>query len=260
MSQIDEVQLNSLANRLLRDYDDHKPGTAFEDGLRLELVDAWRLQSAVADLRELRGEKVIGYKVGCVSEQNQKIMGLNHPVWGRLWSTEQHDDMAELSKVEFANLAIEAEFAITINRTVELNKLSKEVVTQAVESVFPVLELHNLVLHSDTPSGHELIANNAIHAGVVRGNRIANPRISLETELELIYDGTTVDSWSGIQWPADFLAPICWLATKLGGEGKQLKEGDMILTGAWGPPIPIENNQRVEAKSSAFGDVSATFT
>jgi len=260
MSSIDDALLNSLATRLLHDYDAHNPGTAFADGLRLELGDARRLQNAVADLRESRGEKAIGYKIGCVSEGNQQALGLTHPVWGRLWSTEQYDDLVELQRTDFANLAIEAEFAVTISRTIELTTVDVATVAQAIEFIYPVLELHNLVLHSDSPRGHELIANNAIHAGVVRGSRTVNPQASCVTNLELIYDGESVDSWSDIQWPKDILSPIVWLASELGCEGKRLEKGDMILTGAWGLPIPIQKTRRVEVLSSAFGNVSATFT
>ena len=52
------------------EYDAHHPGTVFSDGLRLALDDAWRLQAAVARLCVQRGEAVIGYKIGCVSEGN----------------------------------------------------------------------------------------------------------------------------------------------------------------------------------------------
>ena len=260
MSKIDNVQLDSLAVQLLRDYDAHNPGTAFADDIRLELADAYRLQGAVAKLREHRGEKIIGYKIGCVSERNQRAMGLTHPVWGRLWSTEQYEDKTELSLANFANLAIEAEFAVTINRTIDQIDIGKDTVAQAVEAIFPVLELHNFILRSRAPNGHELIANNAIHAGVVRGSLFMNLEAAIETNLQLIYDGRIIDSWSGIQWPADILSHVSWLASTLASEGKQLSEGDMILTGAWGPPIPVENVRRVVVKSSAFGDVSATFT
>ena len=128
MSQLAEDTLNSLASQMLIDYDARNPGTVFADGLRLELTEAWRLQGAVAGLREKRGETVVGYKIGCVSENNQRSNGLSHPVWGRLWSTEQHLDGASLGKADFANVAIEAEFAITLDRDIDPGNASAEVV------------------------------------------------------------------------------------------------------------------------------------
>ena len=107
MSLLDGHETNKIATRILSDYDSHSLGTIFADGLRLGIEEAWRLQAAVAKLRENRGEKVIGYKIGCVSEVHQKALGITHPVLGWLWSTEQYEGGVELRKADFANLAIE---------------------------------------------------------------------------------------------------------------------------------------------------------
>ena len=82
MSLLDGHETNKIATRILSDYDSHSLGTIFADGLRLGIEEAWRLQAAVAKLRENRGEKVIGYKIGCVSEVHQKALGITHPVLG----------------------------------------------------------------------------------------------------------------------------------------------------------------------------------
>ena len=39
----------------------------------------------------------------------------------------------------------------------------------------------------------------------------------------------------------------------------QIKKGDLILTGAYGPPIPIVDKKLIEVNSSLFGKVSAIF-
>lgn len=259
MSQLDDIRLKEIAIQMLKDYDTHTPGTAFAAGLRLHLEEAWLVQNIVATLREKRGETVVGYKIGCVSDCNQQSLGLTHPVWGRLWSTEQYNDGVELCKADFANLAIEAEFAITINKDICADKASAETVAEAVESVFPVLELHNLVLHSGASKGHELIANNAIHAGVVRGAGVTCPEGVLETDLALLFDEQSMDSWNNIRWPTDVLSAIQWLALRLKGDGKQLVKGDTILTSAMGPPLPVGEARQVNVTSSAFGNVRATF-
>ena len=121
----------ALAERMLEDYDSRNPGTLFAEGLRLSVDDAYRLQGQVTQLRERRGEQLVGYKIGCVCAENQARNGLPHPVYGRLWSTEQHSNNATLAIGGFANIAIEGEFAVTLRDNVEPDNASVDAVAAA---------------------------------------------------------------------------------------------------------------------------------
>ena len=50
-----------------------------------------------------------------------------------------------------------------------------------------------------------------------------------------------------------------WLIAEQAKNGRKLKKAEIILTGAWGPPIPLGDKSLVEVKSSAFGTVCAIF-
>jgi len=52
---------------------------------------------------------------------------------------------------------------------------------------------------------------------------------------------------------------VKWLAERLATSGLRLEKGDMILTDAFGPPIPLGDKTRVDVTSSALGNVGATF-
>lgn len=256
--EISDGDLNAVAARLLADYDAINPGAEYAEGLRLGISESWRLQTAVTRLREARGEKVIGYKVGCTSAGNQKMMGVSHPVWGRLWESELHDDGALLAKSDYKNIAIEAEFGIVLSQDIVAGQAIEEYV-DAVAALYPLLELHNLVLRSDPPHAHELIANNCINCGVVRGSPVTDLNVSQETDLKLVFDGEVIDQWPTLRWPQDVLGSLDWLSGSLASRGINLKAGDLILTGAWGPPRPVDNCTRVDVTSSAFGDAFANF-
>ena len=256
--QIDDDRLGAIAARMLADYDAATPGTIFAEGLRLDLPDAWRLQTAVTRLREDRGEQVIGYKIGCVEPGNQQLMGVPHPVWGRLWASEQHQDGVVLAKSDYANVSIEAEFGVTLSRNV-VPGMSIEEIAACVDAVYPLLELHNLIMRGEAPNGHELVGNNCIHTGVVRGAPVTELGSARQTDLKLIYDDSIVDQWASLSWPCDLLSAVDWLAGNLEAQGIALKAGDLVLTGAWGPPIPVRDHSSVEVRSSEFGNVRATF-
>lgn len=60
-------------------------------------------------------------------------------------------------------------------------------------------------------------------------------------------------------WPGDILKSVGWLVTKLSSIGITLSAGDMILTGALGPPLPLAEVEHVKITSSQFGEVEAWF-
>jgi 2-keto-4-pentenoate hydratase len=256
---VPSIDIPSLAKRMLSDYDQMNAGSVFSEGLRLSINDAFKLQSAVADLREQRGEKVVGYKIGCVAPVNQRMFGVEHPVFGRLWSSEQFVDGATLQKKDFTELAIEGELAVTLKRDIELDDLSLESIESCVESVAPVIELHNVRMLGEPPHGHELISNNAIHTGVVSAAQIEKPGSPVTTDLAVLFDAEIVDSWKELDWPGDVLKHVPWLAKTLAVEGRQLKRGDVILTAAFGPPLRLGEHTHVEVTSSRFGSVGVTF-
>ncbi len=169
MTELTENQINQYAYQMLLDYDSKTPGTIFKDKVRISVEDAWRIQSAVTNLREQRGEEVIGYKIGCVSKETQLKMGFSKPAWGRLWKNELYSDGVTLEKSNYNNPAMEAEFGIIINRDLRPELINLDYILDSIETIHPIIEIHNLVFNGTPPFGAELLANNAIHAGVVIG-------------------------------------------------------------------------------------------
>tara|TARA_A100001011_G_C14073317_1_gene741247 strand:- start:121 stop:906 length:786 start_codon:yes stop_codon:yes gene_type:complete len=260
MTDLDENDLNEYAKKLLDDYDAVTPGTIFKEKINISVAQALDLQSKVALLRENRGDEIVGYKIGCTSKSgNQHIIGLSHPAWGRLWKNEQYKNGSTLIKKNYFNPSMEAEFGIILNRDIKKNNFSFEYLFSSVETVHPIIEIHNLLFHGKHPHGAELLANNALHAGVVRGKGIKNLTLDQQTDLKLIYNGKIVDSWTKKKWSQDMFSDIEWLLNELHKINKYLKKGDLILTGAFGPPIPIDINEDIEVTSSLIGNVSAKF-
>ena len=210
-------------------------------------------------MREQRGEEVIGYKIGCVSKDTQLKMGFNKPAWGRLWKSEVHSDGVTLEKSNFTNPAMEAEFGIVLNRDLTPELVNLDYILDSIETIHPIIEIHNLVFNGDPPFGAELLANNAIHAGVVMGKPTKANIKSQITDLKLIFDNEIIDTWSNKKWPHDMLSEVEWLVKEQHKIGNILKKGNLILTGAYGLPIPINDKKLIEVTSSSFGKVSAIF-
>ena len=60
-----------------------------------------------------------------------------------------------------------AEFGIILNRDLKPEPISFKYILESIESIHPLIEIHNLVFYGDAPHGAELLANNTINAGAI---------------------------------------------------------------------------------------------
>ena len=259
MSLLNQKDIDLFAQKILEDYDLKDPGKIFKNKIQINNTEALLIQLSVSKLRKKRGEETIGYKIGCVLKETQKKMGFTQPVWGILWQKEIHTSGASLNKKDYSNPAMEAEFGIILNRDLKPELISFEYILESIESIYPLIEIHNLVFYGGAPYGAELLANNAIHAGVILGPENKFPKNNQSTDLKLIYDKEIVGAWSDKEWPHDMLSEVAWLVKEQAKLNNILKKGDLILTGAYGFPVPINEKKVIEVTSSAFGDVQAIF-
>ena len=246
--------LRQIAQRQLADYDARRPGTIFsEPGFSLTLAQAYQVQMLVAELRESRGESVTGYKVGCVSDAIQRQLGIGEPVFGHLFAGEAHQSGVSLDARSFDGLAIEGEFAF---------RLADD--RPATGAAFAVIELHNYVLRG--PAGvraSELIANNAMHAGVVLpaeepdGEDAAAP--PGET-ISVIRNGSVLGKAGGGTLPGGPFASLAWLAARLKDFGKTLRRGQIVLTGSPLPLYAAASGDRIEVTCGRLAAVTMIVT
>jgi len=260
MNKVDPKKLDFYANKMLEDYDAKNPSSIFKSELKFSNNDAILLQSKITKLRINRGEEVIGYKIGCVSKETQKQMGFSQPAWGTLWKSELYKSGVKLNKKNYSNPSMEAEFGVRLNRDIDPQLVSFDYILDSIEFIYPLIEIHNLVFNGKEPHGAELLANNALHAGVILGTENKVSKDKKITDLKLIYDNETVETWKDKKWPYDMLSEFKWLVTEQYKVDQILKKGDLILTGAYGFPVPINNNSLIKVSSSEFGEVEAEFS
>ena len=146
-----------------------------------------------------------------------------------------------------------------MNRDLEPNQINFEYILDSIDTIHPIIEIHNKVFYGKEPYGAEHISNNGINAGVVCGTGVNKPNINEITNLKLIYDKEKIDGWTNKKWPHDMLSEIEWFVLEQAKRNNILKKGNLILTGAYGPPIPINDKKLIEVTSSLFGNVSAVF-
>jgi 2-keto-4-pentenoate hydratase len=252
-------QISEWATRQLADYDARTPGSIFVDGVTLSVAEGYELQSAVALLRCERGERIIGYKVGCTSPKIRSQLEIDHCVTGRLFDSEQHASGATLSRQRFANLAIEGELAVELSHEPTESDFRGSGIPDCVARVFPVIELHHHVLRGEQPSAGELIAHNAINGGFVEGTAASPIETSGDASLAIFADDRLLDDCTGPSLIRTITSSLRWLAEIVRERGDRLQSGQIVLTGSIPGLIPVPRDCHIRVDAPPFGFVEVTF-
>ena len=218
-----DINIQKLAKRQLSDFRLINPGTCFENKtFFISNEKAYILQDEVTKLRVRDGEKVAGYKVGCTGPGTTKLFGMDGPIRGTLFDREILTNNAYLDPHLFCNLAVEAEMAMFLGENKE------------IESVFPIIELHNFVFKASKKSLSELIANNGLNRGLVLSEKSwqRKPEDYDETHsLSLEINGCIIDEgnlWPMLGGPSSSLK---WLSEHLRKYDQELSPGTIVLGG-----------------------------
>ena len=240
--------VRGLAARQLADYRAGTPGSFFgeEDRPSLTLEDAYTVQAEVARLRVAQGESVAGYKVGATGPGTRRQFGMDGPVRGFLYEAELYPSGAPLSHASYANLAVEGELAVRLGDEAEISR------------VFPVIELHNYVLRSETPNLQELVANSGLHAGVVLPDADGtgwSGEEPLDGVLRIEINGRTVEEGSMSGVPGGPAGSVGWLRRHLEAHGLALRPRQLVLTGTPLGLYPVRPNDTVRVTAGRLGTV-----
>lgn len=260
---VTSTELDLLARRQLADYDAGKPGTVFAElDFTLSIEDAYRVQLRQAALRKARGERIAGYKVGCMSEAIRAQLGLDQPVFGHLYAGEIRGSGVGLEASQFDSLAIEGEFAFRIAEDIPDAAWLLANADLAIASCTVIIELHNAILRAPVAMrGPELIANNGIHAGVVVPDEDGphlDPASLADEPISVIKNGEVLGRATGESLPGGPLASLAWLVGRLHRFGKRVERGHLVLTGSPLPLYPVAPGDRIEVRCERLSPVSAT--
>lgn len=225
----------------------------------LTLAQAYVLGLELAQNRQARGERLLGYKLGCTSRAIQQQLGADQPIFAPVFETGCAVSNVRLSAARYTNLAVEGELALRLARDLHGASLSESQAHDAIGEVVPVIELHHYVLPVGVPRVAALAATGGLHAGVVLGEACAQPggHSAWPRLLRLSIDGKLVGAaeppWS-MESP---VAALRWLAGRLSDFGLHLGRGQWVLTGSPLPLYPVQAGAKILVEAPPLGSCSA---
>ena len=252
-----ESALDEIARRQLADYDACAPGSQFADRqFSLTVDQAYAVQIRMARSRTARGEEIAGYKIGCVSRTIQRQLGIEHAVYGHIFRGEVRPSPARLEASRFCQPGVEGEIAVRLSKDLDGAEPLPGDLLPYVHELFPVIELHNYIFRGARPSAGEIIASNALHAGVVLpvDGRAVGPTQPCEIDIRVLVDGR-VDDRAAV----DPLESLREMVVLLAAYGIRPRAGDMLLTGSPLPLYRVEAGDHVTVECPGFVPLEASF-
>jgi 2-keto-4-pentenoate hydratase len=252
------------AARRLRDAVAHRtPCLPVRDLFEQDDIDAaYAVQTANIGHGIEAGHHLSGRKIGLTSAAVQRQLGVDQPDFGELFS-----DMAYGSDelIPFGRLLqprAEAEVAFVLGSDLPANPVTVVDVVRAIDFAVPALEIVDSRVANWDISIVDTIADNASSGVYVVGTRPVRladldlPAIDMVMEK----DGSVVSRGTGAACMGDPLNAVVWLANAAARFGVPLRAGEVVLSGALGPVVPVTPGSRFEARFSQLGTVRASFT
>lgn len=212
--------------------------------------------SAVRD-----GRRTVGRKIGLTSPVVQQQLGVDQPDFGVLFDDMVRSETTTIDPSTLLQPKIEAEIAFVLSHDLDQPGPDCGDITSAVDHVVPALEIVDSRIADWDISIVDTVADNASSGLFVLGaNRQPLDGLDLPSiTMTLTANGEEVSHGTGAACLNDPLNALLWLANTARKFGTPLRAGDVVLSGALGPMVPVRPDTRYEAELSELGTVTALF-
>ena len=254
-----------LLDRAERDRVQVRQTTSVYPAMTIE--DAYRVQSAWQALREARGERLVGHKIGLTSRAMQAAMNITTPDSGFLTDRMVFEPGNDLAAADFLDLKVEVELAFVLAHDIGGPDLTVDDILDATDHVVPAIELIAArTFRVDPDTGRtrtvvDTIADNAADAGIVTGGRRIGPRdVDLRWVGALLYRNGTIEETGVAAGVLDHPANgIGWLARRYHEHGLSLQAGQIVLAGSFTRPVEVSPGDEFTADYGDLGRFTIPF-
>ncbi len=223
---------------------------------------AYAVQSRLTQTAESAGRHVVGRKIGLTSVAVQRQLGVDQPDFGMLFDDMAYGDDQEVPFSRLIQPKVEAEVAFVLERDIDAERPTLAHIVNAIAYALPAIEIVDSRVRDWKISIWDTIADNASSGLFVLGG---TPKKIDAFDLRLCgmsleRAGEPVSLGCGAACLGNPLNAAVWLARTAVASGRPLRAGDIVLSGALGPMVPVVAGDVFEARISGLGRVSAVFS
>jgi 2-keto-4-pentenoate hydratase len=216
---------------------------------------AYRVQSINTRFWQDAGRRIVGRKIGLTAAAVQAQLGVDQPDFGVLFHDMAIADGGVLTPGSVIQPKAEAEVALVLAHDLDNPRAGIHDMISAVAYALPAIEIVDSRIADWKIGFADTVADNGSAAFFVLGNQ---PRLLAGLDLRtcgmaLEVDGRIASLGAGVACLGHPLNAAAWLARTLSAAGDPLRAGDIILTGALGPMVPIAPGHRITATIGGLG-------
>ena len=232
-----------------------------DDIAPLGIDGAYAVQSILTRRALDSGRTLTGRKIGLTSKAVQAQLGVDQPDHGMLYSDMEIGDHEDIALSRFIAPRVEAEIAFVMEHDLDDADLSLGKLAASIAFALPAIEIVDSRIIDWKISILDTIADNASSgAYILGGSPVKLDRIDLRLcGMMIEANGEPVSVGCGAACLGNPLNAALWLARTMARTGWPLRAGDIVLSGALGPMVPVSPGDSYEARIPGVGSVSARF-
>jgi 2-keto-4-pentenoate hydratase len=260
--QVDTGAVDEAAARLLDAAGTRTPCGPVRDLIgSADVAAAYAVQERLTAARLAAGARIVGRKIGLTSPAVQQQLGVDRPDFGVLFDDMQYGEDEIVPMDRLLQPKVEAEIAFVLSADLVEGPLDARQVADAVDYAVAALEIVDSRIAGWDITFGDTVADNASSGLFVLGStrrRLTDFEPS-RTEMTMSSDGVVTSTGTGAACLGDPLEALRWLASTARDLGQPLRAGQVVLSGALGPMVPVEPGSVVVADITGLGRVGTTF-
>ncbi len=223
--------------------------------------DAYAVQDAANRRWIAGGRRLVGRKIGLTSPAVQAQMGIDQPDFGMLWADYAFTEGEVVDTRRFMQPKAELEVAFVMERGFDDPQAPMAELIRRLAYAVPALEVVDTAIRDWNIRLVDTVADNASGGGFLLGlgaRRVTDIDLRLCAGI-LSRNGRVVSRGLGVDCMGSPLYATLWLAQKMAAVGSPLGEGDIVMSGAFGPMVPVGPGEVYLAEIAGFAPIQVNF-